>query len=285
MRPEPHFFVPTSVEETVGLLSTPGSVAVAGGTWLAPQLKDRSVQPDSLVYLGRVPELRAERRDGGALQLGSCLTLQQLASSAQVSARTPLLGRVAGKIANPRIRSVATIGGSVALGDGRQDLLAVLLALGAKVQIQGPHGAREVSLDRLYDESGQALAAGELITGLVVAAEAARRVVYLRFAPGSAQDYLTVGVAVALTFGSDGVVSDARVALAGVAPRTILPAACAQQLVGRQLLPESIAAAADAAAEACTPRADRLGSADYKRAMARVWTRRALEGVGGPFAG
>jgi carbon-monoxide dehydrogenase medium subunit len=265
------------VPDAVLLMEERGSVAVAGATWLAPLLKDRIIEPERLVYLGRIPDLRQERRVGDEIQLGACLTMHQLASSSLVSARSPLLARTAGTIANPRVRSVATVGGSVALGDGRQDLPAVLLALGARVLLHGPGGTRALALEHLHEHAGSALSPGELVTAVAVSPQTDRRAVYVRFAPGSAQDYLTVGVAAAVTFGPDGRVATARVALAGVAAHAIVPIECTERLVGRPLSADSIAAAADAAVDASSPRSDRLGSSDYKRTMARVWTRRALE--------
>ncbi len=277
--PEPRFLVPASVPEAVELMAEKGSVAVAGGTWLAPLLKGRTIEPERLVYLGRIAQLRTEQVQRDVLTLGAVLTLHQLASSGLVTAYAPLLARTAASIASPRVRSVATVGGSVAIGDGRHDLPVVLLALGATVRLRGPAGARSVPLEHLHDGSADALAADEIVTGVEVTPESGRRVVYLRFAPGSVQDYLTVGVAAAVSRRADGLVTSARIALAGVAAGAVVPAACAEQLVGRFLDPDAIGAAAEAAAQAVSPGSDRLGTADYKRAMTRVWTRRALEAL------
>jgi carbon-monoxide dehydrogenase medium subunit len=241
-------------------------------------LKSRVVEPETLVYLGRIPELRARGRGDGGLHLGAGVTLRDLARSPVVAAVAPTLARIAGRIGNPRVRSVATIGGAAAHADGRLDLPPVLLSLGASVRVESCRGCRRLPLDSFYTGFLQTvLADDELVTEVVVPADAARRAAYARFTPGSHHDYPTVGVAVSLSLRPDGTIDDARVALSGVAATAVLAPEAADRLRGRSPEPDVFAAAAAVAAASASPIGDRLGSADYKRAMIEVWTRRALE--------
>ncbi len=280
-RPEPRLLSPTTVAGAVHELALEGSVALAGGTWLATSLRSGSIEPSRIVHLGRVGGLRIERSVGDTLELGACLTMHHLARSGTVAAGAAVLAHTAGRVANARIRSVATLGGTIALGDGRQDLLPVLMALGGRVRLERPGGVREVPIAQLYvgarHGSLPALTGGELITRVVVARVPSRKTAYLRFSPGSVLDYPTVGVAASVELREDGTVAAARVAFAGVAPAAFLSVGCARALNGMPLTSDTIALAAEAAAEEAQPQDDRLGSADYKRSMTRVWTRRALE--------
>jgi carbon-monoxide dehydrogenase medium subunit len=269
---------PTTIPDALDHLSRPGAVALAGGCSMAIMLKSGLVGPETLVYLGRIPGLRARGRGDGGLHLGAGVTLRELARSPAVVAVAPMLARTAGRIGNPRVRSVATIGGAAVHADGRLDLPPVLMALGASVRVESRRGSRHVPLDSFYTGFLRTvLADDELVTEVLVPADPARLAAYARFTPGSHHDYPTVGVAVSLSLRPDGTIDDARVALSGVAATAVLAPESADQLRGKPPGPAVFAAAAAAAAASADPNGDRLGSADYKRAMIEVWTRRALE--------
>jgi carbon-monoxide dehydrogenase medium subunit len=184
------------------------------------------------------------------------------------------------------VRAVATIGGTVAHADPRQDLPPVLLALDARIGLVGPAGTRQRPLAgfiRGFMETE--LADDELIAEVTVSPQPGLKAAYARFNPGSADDFPTVSVAAAVTAGPDGIVRSARIALGAVGPAAILAEEAAGLLAGRPLSPETIAAASAAAAAAALPWADRHGSAQYKRDMVEVWTRRALESCARPPGG
>jgi aerobic carbon-monoxide dehydrogenase medium subunit len=274
----PEFVVPRGMDEALAALANEGSLLVAGGTSVGVMLKNRLIEPDSLVSLSRVPDLRdiTGTPDGG-LRIGAMTTLRELFRSSAVHASAELLAVAASKVGNPRIRSLATVGGAVVHGDPRQDLPPVLLALQAEVRIVGPTGERVVPMsEMLLGFMESAVDDDEIITEVVIPPGRDRRGSYLRYTPNSEDDYPTVGVAVCIQLSSNDVVVDAVVALGGVASRAITVPGITDLLVGSQLGDRAIELAAQMAGEATNPSDDQRGSVAYKRSMTEVWTRRAL---------
>lgn len=285
------FSAPATVAEAIAQLAGDDgdAIAMGGGTSVAMLLKNNLIEPGRIVWLGRVAGLRhLAAGSDGTLVIGATVTLRELAAADMVRIHAPVLAYAAGQVGNPRVRAVATVGGALVHGDPRQDIPPVLLALEARVRIAGPSGEREVALAGFHTGFMEtALAADELVTGVVIPAAPGRRSVYARFTPASELDYPAVGVAVSLDRSGDGQVSGAVIALGGVGPVPLLvPEAAA--LAGGVPGPADIEAVAAAAERTATPADDQRGSARYKKAMAREWTRRALRaclasGDGQPF--
>lgn len=280
------FLVPGSLDEAVGLLRGEEDMLLGGGTAVALLLRHRLITPARLIWLGRVPTLREISVDGeGNLRIGAGATLAQLARSPEVRSRCPSLARAAAGAANPRVRSVATIGGHIAHADPRQDLPPVLLAHGARLRLLGGTGWRDLDLaDALLGLMETAVAPGEAIAEVVVPCPQGQRSTYARFTPGSEDDYPTVGVAVVLRTSPGGEVAAAKVAVGAAGPRAVVVEEAAACLVGRTPSEDDIRDAGRAVEEAVRPLDDQRGSAAYKRAMSGLWTRRALAsllGVGG----
>jgi carbon-monoxide dehydrogenase medium subunit len=273
------FVAPATLAGALDELGGEGAIAVGGGTSVAILLKSRMLEVQRLVYLGRIRELSgAEERAGGEIRLGATLTLRELCQSPLVRSRLPVLVTAAAQVGNPRVRAVATVGGAMAHADPRQDLPPALLALGARVAIAGPAGPREVPLAGfLHGFMETELAADELVTEILIPWRPGLRACYCRFTPGSADDFPVVSVAAAVFVAPDGTVRSARIALGGVGSTALLADDAASLLVGRPLEKGAIEAAVEAAASTAQPWDDRHGSADYKRQMVRVWTRRALQ--------
>ena len=183
------------------------------------------------------------------------------------------------------MRAVATVGGAVVHGDPRQDLPPVLLALDARVALTGPTGHREIALSDLYQGFMQtAVGDDEIVTDILVPRDPERRTTYARFTPGSDDDYPTVSVAVAVSMAAGGVVRHGRIALGSAGPTALLARRAASMLYEQVLTPELIAAVADTAAAESSPHTDQRGSAEYRRAMVTVLTRRALDACRAPAA-
>lgn len=270
------FVAPTSVEEAVGEAATEGVIALAGGTALVARLQSRSITPNGLVYLGRVASLATITTSHGALRLGATVTMADLARSQAVRDHAPALALAASHVGNSRVRASATVGGAVSHADSRQDLLPVLIALGATAELQRPTGIREVPLAGFFAGFMQTVAqADELITEVVVPVVAGRRCAYRRMTPGSQDDYPTVGVAATVTMEEDGSICGASVVLCGVGS-TPVSVDAVRVLVGTTGEADLVEGVAQAAAKSARPVDDRRGSAAYKRDMAAVWTRRAL---------
>jgi carbon-monoxide dehydrogenase medium subunit len=274
------FRAPDSIDGALEELAADGSVALAGGTSLVLMLKQDLVPASRVVWLGRISGLRGiSSSPEGALAIGATTTVAEIAASSDVQRLQPALAEAAAHVGNPRVRAVATLGGGLVHADPRQDLPPVLLALGASATVRGRHGEREVSLERFFNGLMETdVADGEILTRVTVpAAPPGRRSCYMRFTPASEDDFPTVGVAAALDLDPDGSVRAAAVGLGGVAGRPVLVEEAAGILAGRRPGAAEVAELAAAAERACDPVDDQRGSPAYKRAMARVWTRRALE--------
>jgi carbon-monoxide dehydrogenase medium subunit len=277
MATEPAFVAPTTVQEALSAMQADGALAVGGGTSVGLLLGQSLIEPDVLVWLGRIPALRKITVDRGQLNAGAAVTLRELSWHPAVRSSLPALAGAAGIVGNPRIRAVATVGGAVAHADPRQDLPPVLVALDAAIEITGPAGTRAVpAADLATGPMETVLLPGELITTVRIPVVPSLRSVYLRFTPGSTADYPTVAAAAAASRDPDGTLASVRLALAAVGP-TVLAVPEAAELAG-QRAPSAAAVAeiADAAARRALPAGSRLGSARYVRAMAAVWARRAL---------
>ena len=271
------FSVPATVRDAVAeLAGDEDAIAMSGGTSVALLLKNRLIEPRKIVWLNRIPELRQVGTSGdGGLSIGAATTLRELAASATVREQAPALAQAAGHVGNPRVRSVATLGGALAHGDPRQDVPPVLLALDAQVRIAGPSGERDVPAARFHTGFMEtALAPGEIVTRVVLPAGRGRRAAYARFAPASADDYPTVSAAASVVSAADGRITRARLAVGGAGPTPLL-IPDAERLSGA---PDDhdVEAVATAAGESVSPVSDQRGSARYKKAMVRVWARRVL---------
>ncbi|MGH9114550.1 MAG: FAD binding domain-containing protein [Acidimicrobiales bacterium] len=271
------FAAPETVDEAVERLRDDAALALSGGTSLGLLLGQGLVEPSALVWLGRIRALRQVTDAGDHLRIGATVTLRELARHPVVRSSLPALASAAGHVGNPRIRAVATVGGALAHADPRQDLPPALVALQATVVTRGPEGSRTFQVGELATGwMDNVLDVGEVITEVRVPLVPGTRSVYLRYTPGSASDYPTVGAAAAVTRSDGWTLTSARVALGGVGP-TVIDVPETAALAGHRDPPaDAVASLATAASARARPVDDRLGTADYKRAMASVWARRAL---------
>jgi carbon-monoxide dehydrogenase medium subunit len=177
-----------------------------------------------------------------------------------------------------QVRNLATLGGNLCNAAPSADMAPPLLALDAEAVITGPKGERRVPIAAFFTGVRRTvLAPDELLVELAVPNPGARSGGnYLRHTPRRELDIAVVGVASQLTLGSNGVCTKARIALAAVAPVPLRATAAEQALEGQTLTPERIARAADLAVEAAKPISDQRGSADFRRHLVRVLTRRTL---------
>ncbi|MCS7235538.1 MAG: xanthine dehydrogenase family protein subunit M [Armatimonadota bacterium] len=278
----PEYVTPTTLREALELLSGAGggeAVVWAGGTGLGPLLRRGLASPAVLLGLEKVGELGGVQPADGGLRLGATVRLRDLQRSPVVAARVPALADAAGRVGNVRVRSLATLGGHLCHADPAQDLPPVLVALGARVCLVSLRGTRVLPLEEFFVGPLQTvLSPEELLTEVWVPGESAsRNTVYARFAPRSPEDYPTVGVAVSVRLDPDGVCQEARVAVGGAGPTVLRITAAEQALVGGVLAGQRIRDAAREVEAAVDPWDDSRGSAEYKRAMARVWTERVLQ--------
>lgn len=275
------YHAPDSLEATLGLLAEHGDEAklIAGGSALLILMKQDLVQPGHLVSLQRVAGLRGVREAGGALVIGGLTTHRELETSPLVARHVAALAETFRKVATIRIRNVATIGGNLAHGDPSLDPPVTLLALDARVRLQGSDGERTLPLDELFvDYYETAVRPDEVLTEVRVPPMPPKSsAVFLKFLPRTEDDYGTVTVAVRLSADPTGRrCQDVRIALGAAGSTTLRARAAEAALKGQPLGEEAFRAAAAAARGETDPISDLRGSADYKRRMAEVFVRRAL---------
>ncbi|HZP95400.1 MAG TPA: xanthine dehydrogenase family protein subunit M [Candidatus Limnocylindria bacterium] len=273
---------PATVDEATHLLRGHGgdAVALAGGAAFAILYRQGLIRPGHVVGLRRCEELRGIRLEGDALWSGALATHREVERSEAVRSHHPALAEAFARIATVRIRHQATVGGNLAHADPAQDPPPMLIALDAIARVAGPDGARrDVPVERLFvDHLTTSLADGELILGVSVPpVVAGTRATYVKFLPASLDDYATVSVAAAVRLDGDGRVASARVALGGAAPVPIRARAVERALIGARPAPALLRDAAELVRDEVDPLDGVRGSAAFKRDMATVWTRRALE--------
>ena len=273
---------PKNLKEVHGTLKEFGTDAklIAGGTALVIMMKQRLVRPSCLVSLRSVRGLNGiEIKDGG-LRIGGLATHRAVETSSLVRRRLPLLAETYHHVATIRVRNMATVGGGLAHADPNQDPPPTLIALSATVKATSANGSRVIPLDDFFtDYYETVLNPDEIITELFVPKLAANTgAAYLKFLPRTADDYATVSAAAVLSLDkSKKTISDVRIALGSVGVTPIRATAAEALLRGQPVKTEAFAEAAEKAKEAVDPISDFRGSAGYKKEMAGVFVRRALE--------
>ncbi|MEV4538080.1 xanthine dehydrogenase family protein subunit M [Asanoa sp. NPDC049518] len=274
------YAAPTTVDEAVSTLGAAGEDAkvIAGGQSLIPLLRMRFAAPSTLVDLGGIAELRQIRDDGDALVIGAMVTHATVLRDPLVNEHLPLLAQATGTVADRQVRQRGTFAGSLAHADPAGDLPAVALVLGASMEIAGPVGRRVVPASEFFvDYLTSAVAPDEVLVSVRVPKQGAWVGSYQKF-NRVAQGWALVGVA-AMVRRDNGSIAEARVGLTNMASTPLRATATEEALAGADSR-EAIGAAAARVADGTNPSDDLLGSADYRRHLAGVLTRRALAGLG-----
>jgi aerobic carbon-monoxide dehydrogenase medium subunit len=277
---------PATVSEAATLLAErPDAALYAGGTELLLLMKAGLARPSDLIDVKRIPDLGALVDGPDGLAIGATVTHRTLERSPAVREHWPLLARVAAHIANVRVRNVGTVGGNLAFADPHSDLATLFLLFDATVRLASAAGPREVALaDFVRGPYETARRAHELLAGVHLRQwPRGTAGVYVKF---GLQERPSLGLALALTLEGTRV-SRARLAVGCVGPRPHRVEAAERVLLGRALgtLGDVVDEIDALAAEAIDPVSDRHGGADYKRALVRVFWRRALLAVLARFEG
>ena len=274
------YHAPASVPEAIALLSRFGESAkvISGGQSLLPLLKLRLGTAEHLVDIGRIAGLEYVREEGGSLRIGGRTRESVLERSEIVQTRFPILLDTARVIADPLVRNRATVGGNLAHGDPANDHPATMLALRATVVAQGPNGERTIPIDRFFTGLfATALAADEILTEIRIPVPPNRSGGAYMKLERKVGDYATAAAAAQVTLDGAGNFTEVGLALTNAGPVPVRASAAEDVLLGKRADDARIAEAARRAAEAASPTADRRGSVEYKREMARVLAVRALK--------
>lgn len=276
MRPFAHH-VPSDLESAFQLLSDlgPRAAILAGGTDLLLNLREGTLQPDAVVSLRQVAELRGIHKDKHGVRIGATTTLREIVRSPILRGQYPCLVHAASLIGSVQVRSLATIGGNLCNAAPSADLAPPLLALDAEVILMSSKGKRRIPLHEFFLGPGeQVIQTGEMMTEIVLPPPRGAAV-YLKHSQRAYMDIAMVGVALRLDV-NGGKISSVRVALGAVAPTPMRAIRAEQELEGTPPSEDRFASAAGRAAEACTPIDDIRTQAWYRRRMVEVLTRRGL---------
>jgi carbon-monoxide dehydrogenase medium subunit len=269
---------PKTLPEALALLGQFGEEAkvLSGGQSLLPLLKLRFAQPAHLVDIGRIPGLDYIKEEGGVLKIGALAREAALEASDVVRSRYPILADTAAVIADPIVRNLATVCGNLAHGDPANDHPATMLALGAEVVATGPKGARTIPIAQFFTGLfTTALLPTEVLTEIrIPGPPAGSGGAYVKL-ERKVGDFATAGAAAFLVL-KGGVVERAGIGLTNVGPTPIKVTAAEAYLTGKKADEAAFAEAGRLAGAAAKPGADRRGSVEYKKEMARVLTVRAL---------
>jgi aerobic carbon-monoxide dehydrogenase medium subunit len=281
-RTEPFdFYQPATLAEASRLLKEngPGGRFLAGGTDLVIAMKEKGLLPKYIVDLKRVPGLSGIRENNdGTITLGALTTMYAVETSPVITNKYPFLAQSAAEVGSIQIRHRATIGGNMANATPSADVAPTLIALNATAKIASADGERTVPLEDFFRGPGQNIMnADEILTEITIPKTGPQLVgEYIKFSPRDMMDLAYIGVAVAYNLGSDKKCQGVRIVLGAVAP-TPIRAKNSEALLEGQVLTEELAAkVGDEAARESKPISDVRSSADYRRAMVGVMTKRAI---------
>ncbi len=276
--PSFEYAVPKTIPEAVTLLGkNPDAKVLAGGHSLIPMMKIRLSSPALLIDINRIDGLSYIHEDGGWLKIGAMTREVDLDHSDLIRQKYPLLADTSKVIADPLVRNMATLGGNLAHADPANDHPATMLAYGAQVVAVGPKGERVIPIEEFFEGPFTTnLAHDEVLTEIRIPVPKSHSGgAYLKV-ERKVGDFATAAVAVQLTLGANGNCESAGIGLTNVGLTAIKALKAEEALAGQQPDDAHIRAAAQLAAEAAEPTADPRGSEEYKRALIKTLTVRAL---------
>jgi carbon-monoxide dehydrogenase medium subunit len=276
------YAAPRTLQDAMALMAShPGARPLAGGTDLLVQMRAGRKPSDFVVDVKRVPELNEVSHDPArGLTLGAAVPCYRIYGNATVARAYPSLSEVAALIGGTQIQGRASIGGNLCNAAPSADSIPLLIALGARCRIAGPSGERQIAAEDFCTAPGRTvLAPGELLVSIHFPPPAPNSGArYIRFIPRNEMDIAVAGAGVHVVI-DNGNIRSARIALAAVAPTPLFVREAGDSLAGRAANAESLAEAAELARQAARPITDMRGTADYRRHLCGVLTRRALEGA------
>ena len=269
---------PTSISEAIRLMQAdPAATVMAGGTDLLVQCRAGVKRPSAFIDIKRIADVMSVAIGPDGLRLGAAVCAAELSENRELRQLWPGIADAASLIGSTQIQGRGSIGGNLCNASPAADTPCSLIVNRAECLIAGPAGERRVPVEQFIVSPGKTvLGPGEFLVAVhVPLPRASTSDAYLRLTPRSEMDIAVVGSAVSLTLDAHGVCSDARVALAAVAPTPLLVPDAANALIGSRLDDAAMTRAADAASAAAHPIDDKRGTITYRRQIAGVLTRRA----------
>lgn len=265
----------STLDEAIQLIQQTEGKFLAGGHSLVPLMKLRLSEPGTLVDISRIPDLKGIREREGKIGIGAGTTHHDVATSALLREKAPVVADAAGEIGDVQVRNRGTLGGSLAHSDPSADYPAVMVALDAEIHLKGPNGWRAVKAgDFFQDLFTVDMAEDEIIVSAQF--DPIQTAAYAKLHQ-RASHYAIVGVCAALGI-ENGLIQWARLGLTGAGTHAMRMPAVEERLVGKQPDQATIDSASEVAGDDLTDvNADLHASEAYRRAMVKVFTRRALE--------
>ena len=278
--PQFEYLAPKTIGEACNLLLELGSPTkvMAGATDLIPPMKDKAISPEYLIDLKKIPDLDyLEYDEKEGLKIGALTTLRTIETSPLVKEKNPAVAHAAKVVASTQIRAKGTMAGNICNASPSCDTAPNLLAQGAKILVQGPNKDRIIQAEDFFlGVKKTSLEPGEIVTGIVIPPLAENeRAAYIKHAVRKAMDLAIIGVAVKIKV-EDGICTDAHIALGAVAATPIRAPKAEEALIGKALTDEVIVKASEEAMDSCHPISDIRASAEYRKDMIRVFTKRAV---------
>ena len=277
--PDFEYYTPDSVEEACQLLSKfgPKAIAIAGGTDIVVKMKKEVLAPEILVAIGHLPQLKKiEYVPGKGVVLGAGVTHNEVQNSIFVQEKYLSVSEAAHQMANNQVRNLGTIGGNISNAVPSADMPPILIALDTTVKIVGPKGERTLPLEDVFKGPNQTvLDHDELITEFVIPDGSFTGSTYIKFGLRASGALAVVGVAASVQMEGD-IIKDTRIVLGAVSPVPVRAKEAENFLKGKQASEELFEEAGVIASGECRPISDIRASAEYRRDMVRVFTRRAL---------
>lgn len=282
MKPAPFkYYAPQSVPEVLDLLNEYGYDAkvLAGGQSLVPMMNFRLVQPAVIVDINKTPELSYIEPHDKGVHLGAMVRHSQAEKDPLIKEHAPLIHETMPQIATVQIRNRGTIGGSLAHADSSAELVVVTTALDAKFKIQNQKGERLVPAAEFFvGLLTTSMEPEDLLVEVQIPPMPAHSGWSLKEVARRPHDFALMGVAVILTLDKKERCTEARMVYLSAGDGPISAPESAKLLVGNEITPELITAAAEkAAADEIDPGSDIHATAEFRRHLANVLTRRALE--------
>ncbi|HAG11027.1 MAG TPA: xanthine dehydrogenase family protein subunit M [Desulfotomaculum sp.] len=277
--PNFEYFQPDSIEETCQLLSQFGSKAklIAGGTDVIIKMKKELLAPEILVSIEKIDQLKKiEYVHGKGIVIGSGATHNDLVYSELLHEKYLSISEAARQMANNQVRNLGTVGGNIVSAVPSADLPPILVALGATVKITGVKGERAMDLEDVFIGPGKTvLSQDEIITEVIIPDQKMTGSNYIKFGLRASGALAVVGVAAAVQI-ENNAVKEARIVLGAVSPTPVRAKKAEEFLKDKKISDELLAEAGVIASGECVPITDIRASAEYRKDMVRVFTRRAL---------
>ena len=265
---------PTTVDQAVALLKHSGNASriLAGGTDLLVQLRSGVIEPELIVDIKKIAEVRSILKEDGKFRVGAAVTGAELGEHGDLKAAWPGVVEAAELIGSTQIQGRASLGGNLCNASPAADAVPALVAAGAVCMIAGPNGRRELPVEAICTGPGQtSLSPGEFVVSFLFPIPKPRSSdAYLRFIPRTEMDIAVVGVGIHLTLNAENVCSDARVAVGAVAPTVLLVEESAAALGGTMVDDAGIDKMIAAVRDSCDPIDDKRGTVVYRTQVAGV---------------